>query len=97
MKTLDEVKGTIRQHRDVLAMRYGVEVVGIFGSYARGEQKSSSDLDLLVEFLRPVSLLELVGAEIYLTEVIGVKADLVPRRDVRSELRDAIVKGAVTV
>ena len=97
MKTLSEIRSTIRQHSDVLAERYGVSVVAVFGSYVRGQQARQSDLDLLVEFLRPISLLELVGAEIYLTEVLGLKVDLVPKRDVRAELRDSILEEAVAL
>ena|SRR3990172_1211064 len=97
MKTLDEIRTIIGQHRDVLAERYGVAVVGVFGSYVRGEQRESSDLDLLAETLRPVSLLELVGAEIYLGEILGVKVDLVPKRDVREELRETIIREAATL
>ena len=97
MKPLTEIRSIIRQHSDILAQKYGIGVVAVFGSYVRGEQAGQSDLDLLVEFLRPISLLELVGAEIYLTEVLGVKADLVPKRDVRIELRESILKEAVAV
>jgi hypothetical protein len=97
MKTLAEIRSIIRQHNDILAEKYGVSVVAAFGSYVRGEEGGQSDLDLLVEFLRPISLLELVGAEIYLTEVLGVKVDLVPKRDVRAELRDSILKEAIAL
>lgn len=97
MKTLDEIRAIIRQHQDVLELRYGVRVVGLFGSYVRGEQGKSSDLDLLADILRPISLLELVGAELYLSEVLGMKADLVPKRDVRAELRESILKEAVAL
>ena len=64
MKTLDEISTIIGQYRDVLAEKYGIVVVGVFGSYARGEQRRRSDIDLLADVLRPISLLELVGAEI---------------------------------
>ena len=97
MKTLDEIRDIIRQHRDTLAEKYGVAVVGAFGSYVRGEHREQSDLDLLADILRPISLLELVGAEIYLGEILGVKVDLVPKRDVRKELRETILKEAVTI
>jgi predicted nucleotidyltransferase len=97
MKTLTEIGNIIRQRSDILADRYGVSVVAVFGSYVRGEEAEQSDLDLLVEFLRPISLLELVGAEIYLTEALGVKVDLVPKRDVRAELRDSILAEAVAL
>jgi uncharacterized protein len=97
MKTLDEIRETIKSHQNVLAGKYGVEAVGVFGSYVRGEEKAGSDLDLLVEMLRPVDLLDLVGAEIYLTEALGVKVDLVPKRSLRVELRETILKEAVSL
>jgi len=97
MKTLNEIKTIIRQHRDVLAERYGIAVVGIFGSYVRDQQGQQSDIDLLADILRPISLLELVGAELYLNEVLEVKVDLVPKRDVREELRETILREAIAV
>ena len=71
--------------------------MGIFGSCVRCAQKDQSDIDFLVDILRPISLLELVGAEIYLSEVLGVKVDLVPKRDVREELRETIFAEAVAI
>lgn len=97
MATLDEIKKIIRQHSGVLTERYGISVVGIFGSYVRGDEKTGSDIDLLAEILRPVSLLELIGAEIYLSETLGLKVDLVPKRSLREELKDIILKEAVAV
>jgi len=97
MKTLDEIRTIVRQHRDVLGEKYGIAVVGVFGSYVRGEQKGQSDIDLLVDILHPISLLELVGAEIYLSEALGLKVDLVPKRDVREELRETIFAETVTI
>jgi uncharacterized protein len=97
MEKLDEIRVIIRKNRDVLAEKYGVAVVGVFGSYVRGEQRGKSDIDFLVDILRPISLLELVGAEIYLSEILGVKVDLVPKRDVREELRETILAEAVAI
>jgi len=97
MKTVEEIRSAIRQHQGVLAERYGVSIVGIFGSYVRGDQKKRSDLDLLADILRPISLLELVGAELYLSDILGMKVDLVPKRDVREELREIILREAVAI
>ena len=97
MKDLNEIKKIIKQHRNILADRYGIAVVGIFGSYVRGEQEQRSDIDLLADILRPISLLEMVGAEIYLSEVLEIKVDLVPKRNVREELRNNILEEAVNI
>jgi len=97
MKSIEEIRTIIRRHQDVLAERYGVRVVGLFGSYVRGEQRRRSDVDLLAEILRPISLLELVGAELYLGDVLGAKVDLVPKRNVREELREAIFHEAIAI
>ncbi|MCX7993045.1 MAG: nucleotidyltransferase family protein [Fimbriimonadales bacterium] len=97
MRTIDDIRRLLHEHAPVLAERYGVQVVGIFGSYGRGEQHEQSDLDLLVEYLKPISLLELVGAELYLSDVLGIKVEMVPRRALRKELREAILQEAVVV
>ena len=95
MKTLAEIRKILRQHRDTLAEQYGVSVVGMFGSHVRGEEGANSDLDLLAEILRPISLLDLVGAELYLSEVLEAKVDLIPKRSLRKELRESILNEAV--
>jgi len=51
--------------------------VGIFGSYARGDNKTGSDIDILVEFKEAPSLLTLIKLENDLSEILGVKVDLV--------------------
>jgi hypothetical protein len=74
-----------------------VRIVGIFGSYVRGEQRAKSDIDLLGEFDERVSLFDLVGAEIYLSEILNIKVDLIPKKDIRSELKDTILKEAINL
>jgi hypothetical protein len=97
MKTVEQIRTAIRQHQEVLVERYGIKVVGLFGSYARREHRKRSDLDLLVDIVRPISLLELIGAELYLSEVLGVKVDLIPKRDVREELRETIFREVLSI
>ncbi|MEX1137901.1 MAG: nucleotidyltransferase family protein [Bacteroidota bacterium] len=97
MKSLEEIRVLLRKHNPLVEEKYGVSIMGVFGSYTRGQQKPGSDLDVLVEVLRPISLLELVGAEIYLSEQLGLKVDLVPNRDVRKELRDSVNAETVAI
>jgi hypothetical protein len=56
MKTIEEVKRILKEHREEIREKYGVVIVGVCGSYARGEQKESSDVDIIVELERPIGL-----------------------------------------
>lgn len=95
MKTLKEIKTLLRQHKEELRKRFKVKEIGIFGSFIREEQKKTSDVDLLVEFEGPVSLLWVVRVENYLTDLLGVKVDLIPKEDIRSELKEIILAETV--
>ncbi len=69
---------------------YGVQTIGIFGSYARGEQRPDSDIDLLVSFKDRKSLLTIVRIERELSESLGVKVDLLTEGSVSPYLIDRI-------
>lgn len=75
MKTLEEIKGIISNHKGNLRQKYKVKEIGIFGSYARGEQKEVSDVDVLVEFEEPVGFGFIHLAD-FLEDLLGIKVDL---------------------
>ena len=77
--------------------RLGIRQLGIFGSYARGDQDQKSDLDLAAEFVETPSLLGLIRAERYLSERIGVKVDLVNRKGLKPRFSKAIRRDLVMV
>ena len=69
----------LRQNLPALRDHYGVRFMGVFGSYVRGEQRRGSDLDLLVEFDdRPLTLLQFIALEHYLSDLLGVSAAAPP-------------------
>ena len=70
--------------------KYGVRKIGLFGSYARGEERIDSDLDVLVEFAERKSLLTLVRIERELSEHIGVKVDLLTEQAISPYLVERI-------
>ena len=78
MKTLDEIKSILGEHKEELLQKYKVRKIGIFGSYVRGEQERTSDLDILVEFEQPIGL-EFVELAEFLEHILGVKIDLVSK------------------
>ena len=75
--------------------RYRAEILGIFGSYVRGEQREKSDLDVLVRFAPGATLFDLVGLADFLEERLGIRVDVVPVDALREEIRDRILQGAV--
>ncbi len=60
--------------------------IGIFGSYARGDEHEKSDIDILIDFESKVDLLELIGIEQELSELLGIKVDLVTLRSLHESL-----------
>jgi len=94
---LEEIKEIIRKHKHELEEKFKLKSISIFGSYVRGEQKEGSDIDVLVEFAEPVSLLRIVSLENYLSDILGIKVDLVPKKNLRNELKDVILKEAIPI
>ncbi len=94
MKSNAEIIKSIKALHSELK-RYKVREIGVFGSAVRGEQKPSSDIDVLVDFDENADLFDLVGLGLYLEEKLGQKVDVVPRRALRKELRDSVLKEVV--
>ena len=93
-----DVLSMLMEHREVLQQRFGVKSLAVFGSVARDEATEASDVDLLVEFDRPIGLLHLIGTQQYLEKLLGVyKVDLVLRHAVIAELQEDIYGEAVDV
>ena len=77
--------------------KHGVRRIEVFGSYARGEAKPGSDLDVIVEFEKRKSLLELVGIEQELEDALGIKVDLLTRASISPYLIERIEKESKVV
>ena len=85
----------LREHMPELERDYGVASLALFGSYVRGEEQEGSDLDMLVDFSRPIGLFGLVATERYMSEILGVRVDLVTRPTLRRRIGRAILEEAV--
>ena len=93
--TQGQVLGVLRAHERELRERFAVRSLELFGSTARDAGGEASDVDLLVEFDRPIGLLHLSGTACYLEDLIGRRVDLVLRRAVLPELRARIYAEAI--
>ncbi|WP_246275963.1 nucleotidyltransferase family protein [Methanolobus zinderi] len=80
-----------------LQKKYSIKYLGVFGSYIRNEQTPQSDLDVLVEFSKPVSLLEYVRLELELSDALGVRVDLVSKTALKPRIGRHILAEVVEV
>lgn len=96
-KTIEEIRKILKEHKDEMKKRYGVKEVGIFGSYVRGEHKKESDLDILVEFGEDakIGLLKFINLENYLSDLLGVKVDLIMKSALKSRIGKHILKEVI--
>ena len=98
-KSAEEIRGILREHKAELSQKYKVSEIGMFGSFARGDQKKKSDVDILVEFDEEdiPGLLKFIEIERYIEKLIRKKVDLVRKGGIRPEIRDIILKEVVYI
>jgi len=92
MLTAEEILKLIQQNKERIK-RYGVKRIGLFGSYLRGEQKESSDIDILVEFEKGKKTFDnYMELKFFLEDLFKRKVDLVIAESVKPELKKYIMK-----
>ena len=87
----------LTDHKPVLAQRFGVVRLALFGSVVRDAAKEGSDVDVLVAFDGPATSERYFGVQFYLEDLLGAPVDLVTEKALRPELRPFIEKEAVHV
>lgn len=90
MISIQEIQRILRECLPEIQEKYGVTVIGVFGSYARGEASPMSDIDIIVELSRPIGW-ELVDLSDYLESRLHHPVDLVIKRSIHPLIRDAIL------
>lgn len=96
MKSLAEIRASLKTLKDRLRRDYPIRSLAIFGSYARNEQSANSDLDLLVEFDENVGI-RFIDFANELEKQLGVKIDLVSRKGIKEKYFKAIQSDLVYV
>ncbi len=94
-REIEHITSLLNQFKEAIRQDYKAEIVGVFGSYVRGEQKPDSDLDVLVRFLQGATLFDLVGLADFLEENLCLRVDVVPVDTVREEIKDSILREMV--
>ncbi|MDD3925224.1 MAG: nucleotidyltransferase family protein [bacterium] len=92
--TREEVIRQLVKHRTDLES-FGVKSLALFGSVARGEEDAESDIDMLVEFSRPVGFFTFLDVKEYLENLLGKEVDLVTYDALKRQLRQRILQESV--
>ena len=96
MKTREDVLTILRKHKAELQRKYPLSSIELFGSYARNEQNTNSDVDVMVEFSEPVGI-EFVDLLIELEAILGQPVDLINKKSLRPRLKPFIEPDLITV
>lgn len=89
MRTLQEIKNTLSNHKNRLFTDYPLKSMAIFGSYSRKEQNESSDLDILVEFTGKIGV-KFIDLADDLEHIVGFKVDLVSKNGIKKNYLKSI-------
>ncbi|MEX2017216.1 MAG: nucleotidyltransferase family protein [Candidatus Pacearchaeota archaeon] len=92
-KNLEKIKSKIIN----ILKKYGIKKAGLFGSYARGEQKESSDIDILIKPAKDMSLLVISGLKIDLEKILGKKVDIVSYKYIHPYIKDRILNSEIKI
>ncbi len=95
MNNLTKIKKILKGHKKELEEKYNVKSIAIFGSYVRGTQTKESDIDILVEFKKPITLIQFIKLENYLSELLGLKVDLVMKKSLKPYIKKQVLKEAI--
>jgi predicted nucleotidyltransferase len=94
---LKEISKKLRENKKEMERKYSINSLGVFGSYARGEQRSGSDLDILVDFIETPGFFKFLELEEYLEQLLGVKVDLVSRDALKPRIGQFILKELIPI
>ncbi|MCW4010632.1 MAG: nucleotidyltransferase family protein [Candidatus Bathyarchaeota archaeon] len=97
MQDVATIKRILSLHKAELKRKFKVKTIGVFGSYVRGEQKGTSDVDVLVEFSEPVGLFEFMKLENYLSDLLSVKVDLVSKKGLKLHIGEHILEEVIMI
>lgn len=97
MNTRDEILNKLKELKPILEHDYNITEIGLFGSFVRGEQKESSDIDILVDYKEGTSLFTLGGLQYMLSSLFSAKVDIVMKKTLSRRIGKQILSEVVYV
>jgi hypothetical protein len=97
MKELTKILELLAKYQNLIADKYNVKNLSVFGSYVRHQQGTESDLDILVEYNELPGLIKYIELENYLSDILETKVDLVIKDSLKPKIAEHILSEAVQV
>jgi uncharacterized protein len=95
--TRQDILSSLKKLKVEVTREYSVKTIGVFGSVARNEETEQSDLDLLVEFSKPVGFITFMRLENFLSERLGERVDLVTSDSLKPVIRQDVLAEVIYV
>jgi predicted nucleotidyltransferase len=92
MIDIEKIIYELKNHKLEIEKDFNVKEIGVFGSYVRGEESSDSDIDILVDFEKPIDLFRFLDLEEKLSELFNKKVDLVSKKSLKPFIGEQILK-----
>ncbi|MEA5517222.1 nucleotidyltransferase family protein [Nodularia sp. UHCC 0506] len=97
MKNINEIRQVLSLQKQSLCENYQITEIGIFGSYARGEETEASDIDILVDYETAPTFIMLVELRDYLSQLFGLKVDIVTKNGLKPRMRERVLSEAIYI
>ena len=93
----EEILKVLKKELPYIRKKYRVKSIGLFGSCVRGEERKESDIDILIEFEKPIGLFKFMELEEYLSQKLGRKVDLVEKEALKERIKPYVMEVVVYV
>lgn len=93
-----DIKEVLKNHKNEIAKKFGIKEIGIFGSYVRGEETETRDIDIIIEFEEGKKTFDnYMDLKFYLEDLFGIKVDLVIKSAIKPKLKKYILNECIYV
>lgn len=87
----------LRSHLPEIKEKFHVREMGVFGSYAYGDQTEQSDIDILVEYTETPGLFDFIALEDYLSKLLKIKVDLIVKDGLKQAIKEEVLDSTLYV
>lgn len=97
MNSIGKIIDNLKSAKHQLYTDFNINEIGVFGSYSRNEQNENSDIDILIDLEKEIGLIKFLEIENCFKDIVGDKAEVVLKSDLRTELKEQILKETIFI